>query len=100
MEMAIVIVTGAFTLITAVVAGIIEKRTRRDDEKWIQNTREHEALVSRLEDIGSSLGRSIDRVEINLSTAIDVLGRRVEQVDEIMVSHIEDHARGVFSGKN
>ena len=90
-------IVGALSLI---VVAVIERRTRKDEDKWIQNSREHEALVARVEDIGNNLGRSIDRVENNLVASIDVLGRKVERVDEVLVSHIEDHARGVFSGTN
>jgi len=88
-------IVGAVSLI---VVAIIERRTRKDEDKWAQNTREHEALVVRVEDIGSNLGRSIDRVENNLATSIEVLTRKVEHTDDVLVSHIEDHARGVFGG--
>lgn len=84
-------VIGALSL---VVVAVIERRTRRDDAKWEANTREHEALVARMEEVGSGLGRSLDRVESNLSSSIEVLTRKVERVDDTLVAHLEDHARG------
>lgn len=86
-------VIGAISLI---VVAIIERRTRREDNRWEQNKEEHEALVGRMEDIGSSLGRSLDRVESNLTDHIDSLSRKVERLDGTVVSHLEDHARGEF----
>ena len=86
-------------LLTAVIGGlsliavaIVERRTRREDERWDLNTREHETLVSRMEDIGSSLGRSLDRVEINLSVHIARLENKVEKHDDVLFSHLASHA--------
>ena len=78
--------------ITAIVVAVIERRTRRDEEKWEQNTKEHEALVSRMESIGSNLGRSLDRVEDNLTHHIIRLENKVERHDQVLFDHLAHHA--------
>lgn len=77
---------------TAIVVAIIERRTRKDEEKWEQNTRDHDALVQRMESIGSNLGRSLDRVEDNLAHHIIRLENKVERHDEVLFNHLADHA--------
>jgi len=88
MEIIVAVVSG----ITALVVAVIERRTRREDERWELNTREHEALVSRMETIGSSLGRSLDRVEDNLAHHIIRLENKVERHDQVLFDHLASHA--------
>jgi len=80
---------GALSLIAVAV---IERRTRNSDEKWELNANEHEALVNRMEDIGSNLGRSLDRVESNLAHHIIRLENKVEQHDQVLFDHLSSHA--------
>jgi len=80
---------GALSLIAVAV---IERRTRNSDEKWELNAKEHEALVNRMEDIGSNLGRSLDRVENNLAHHIIRLENKVEQHDQVLFDHLSSHA--------
>ena len=71
---------GAASLITVAV---VEKRSRSGERRWDQNDKEHEMLINKIEDIGSNLGRSLDRVE-----AISV--RTELKLDQ----HINDHVTG------
>ena len=85
-------VVAFVSAITAVVVAVIEKRTRRDEEKWEQNTKDHQALVDRMESIGTNLGRSLDRVEGNLGEHIMRLENKIEQHDEVLFGHLSSHA--------
>ncbi len=95
MEIIVAVVTG----LTALAVAVIEKRTRKDEEKWQQNTTEHNALVSRIENMGSSLGRSLDRVEGNLGEHIVRLENKIEQHDEVLFGHLASHAEAVFAAE-
>ena len=86
------IAVAAVTALTAIAVAVIEKRTRRDEEKWQQNTDEHNALVGRMDMIGSNLGRSLDRVESNLSEHLSRLENKVERHDEVLFDHLSSHA--------
>lgn len=83
---------GAISALTAIVVAVIERRTRSEDERWALNTKEHETLVARMEDIGSNLGRSIDRVEDNLAHHIIRLENKVERHDQVLFDHLASHA--------
>jgi len=85
-------VVAAITGITALAVAIIERRTRKNDEKWEQNAADHRALVNRMDLIGQNLGRSIDRVEGNLGEHIVRLGNKLEQHDEVLFGHLSSHA--------
>lgn len=85
-------VVAAVSALTAVVVAVIERRTRKDEEKWEQNTRDHDALVERIESIGSNLGRSLDRVEDNIAHHIIRLENKVERHDEVLFDHLAHHA--------
>lgn len=88
MEIIVAVVSG----ITALVVAVIERRTRKEDERWELNTKEHEALVGRMDMIGSNLGRSLDRVEDNLTHHITRLEKKVDKHDEVLFNHLADHA--------
>lgn len=92
MEIAVAVITA----LTALAVAVIEKRTRNSDEKWEQNAKEHGALVDRMESIGTSLGRSLDRVEGNLGEHIIRLENKIEQHDEVLFSHLASHAEAAF----
>lgn len=95
MELVVAVVSG----LTAFAVAVIERRTRRDEEKWEQNSREHDALVTRMEDIGKSLGRSLDRVEDNLAMHIIRLENKVEQHDDVLYGHLSHHAETEINRK-
>lgn len=85
---------GAFSL---VIVAIIERRSRTDDSKWETNTKEHQALVSRMEDMGSNLGRSIDRVETNMRTHLERIENKIETHDTVLFEHLSSHAEAQFN---
>lgn len=65
-------------LLGAVVVALIEK-TRRE------NARDHGVVANKLDMMGKSLGRSIDRVE-----------ESVHRAEAKLDNHINDHAKGSF----
>ena len=81
------IVSGVIGALSLIVVAVLERRSRRDDAKWETNHEEHEALVARIETMGSGLGRSLDRVE-------QVAIRTEEKLDQ----HINDHVTGKLVG--
>ena len=86
------IVTAIIGALSLIAVAIVEKRTRRDDQKWEQNTADHNTLAKRVEDIGSNLGRSLDRVESNLGQHISRIENKIEQHDEVLFGHLTSHA--------
>lgn len=93
MEVLVAIISG----ITAFAVAVIEKRTRRSDEKWKQNADDHKALVDRMDSIGANLGRSLDRVEGNLGEHIIRLENKIEQHDDVLFGHLASHAEVAFN---
>lgn len=86
------IATAFIGALSLIAVAVVERRTRKDDEKWDQNSRDHEALVQRMESIGSNLGRSLDRVEDNLAHHIIRLENKVERHEDVLFGHLADHA--------
>lgn len=86
------IVTAFIGGISLIAVAIVERRTRKDEEKWEQNSKDHQSLVERMENIGNGLGRSLDRVEDNLAHHIIRLENKVERHDEVLFGHLADHA--------
>lgn len=84
---------------TALAVAIIEKRTRKDNDKWEQNSSDHKALVDRMESIGHNLGRSLDRVEDNLGQHISRLENKIEQHDEVLFGHLASHAEAALAAQ-
>jgi len=72
-------------LVGAVIVALIEKGRRTDVKRWDENKADHNFVVDKIENLGKSLGVSIDRVE-----------RGVERTEEKVDQHIADHARGEF----
>ena len=72
-------------LVGAVIVALIEKGRRVDVKRWEENKADHNFVVDKIENLGKSLGISIDRVE-----------RGVERTEEKVDRHIADHARGEF----
>jgi len=72
------IIVASLGVISAILVALVEK-TRRE------NKRDHGVVAAKLDMLGKSLGRSIDRVEENTI-------RTEVKLDE----HIADHARGAY----
>jgi hypothetical protein len=72
------IVVASLGVVSAVLVALVEK-TRRENKK------DHGVVSAKLDMLGKSLGRSIDRVEENTI-------RTEAKLDE----HIADHARGAY----
>ena len=70
------ITVALITVVGAVLAALVEKGRR-------ENKTDHGVVSEKLDIIGKSLGRSIDRVE-------DTVVRNEVKLDQ----HIADHARG------
>jgi ribonuclease PH len=70
-------------LISAVSVALIEKGRRTDVRRWEENKADHNFVVDKIENLGKSLGISIDRVE-----------KGVERTEKKVDEHIRDHAKG------
>lgn len=80
MEGVLIAVIG---LISAVSVALIEKGRRTDAKRWEENKQDHNFVVDKIENLGKSLGISIDRVE-----------KGVERTEKKVDEHIRDHAKG------
>jgi hypothetical protein len=80
------IIVALIGAMSAACVALIERERRQNKSRWEDNKQDHNFVVSKIEDLGKSLGRSIDRVE---STAL----RTETKLDQ----HINDHATGNFS---
>lgn len=76
----IVAVIGAVSLI---VVAYLERGRRESRKQWAKNREDHNHVVGKIDTLGKSLGKSIDRVE---EAAI----RTEEKLDQ----HINDHVTG------
>jgi hypothetical protein len=76
----IVALIGAIGL---VAVAYLERGRRDNNRRWTQNREDHIHVVDKIDTLGKSLGRSIDRVE---EAAI----RTEEKLDQ----HINDHVTG------
>jgi len=77
------IAVAAIGSLGLVLVAMIETSRRASNKRWEDNKADHNFVVAKIEDLGSSLGRSIDRVE---STAL----RTEAKLDQ----HINDHVTG------
>lgn len=74
---------------TGLIAVAYLERSRRDNKRnWESNKADHNFVVDKIEDLGKSLGISIDRVE---ASAI----RTEEKLDQ----HINDHVTGKLASR-
>lgn len=71
---------GAVSLI---VVALIESGRRTSKARWEENKADHNFVVDKIENLGKSLGISIDRVE-----------KGVERTEAKVDQHIRDHAKG------
>lgn len=67
----------------AVLVALIESSRRTSNARWEENKADHNFVVDKIENLGKSLGISIDRVE-----------KGVERTEHKVDQHINDHARG------
>ena len=82
----VAIITASSVIAVAYLQFVYKAGRKRGEEartEWARNKEDHAYVVSRISDLGRSLGISIDRVE---ATAI----RTEEKLDQ----HINDHATG------
>lgn len=71
---------GAVSLIAV---ALIESGRRTSKTRWEENKADHNFVVDKIENLGKSLGISIDRVE-----------KGVERTEAKVDQHIRDHAKG------
>lgn len=71
---------GAVSLIAV---ALIESGRRTSKARWEENKNDHNFVVDKIENLGKSLGISIDRVE-----------KGVERTEAKVDQHIRDHAKG------
>jgi hypothetical protein len=76
----IVAIVGVIGLITV---ALIEKDRRSSKAMWEENKTDHNYVVEKIETLGKSLGRSIDKTN-----------KSVERVEDKLDTHIRDHAVG------
>jgi hypothetical protein len=77
------IIVSVVGVIGLIAVALIEKDRRLSKTMWEENKADHNHVVEKIELIGKSLGRSIDRTSKSL-----------ERVEEKLDTHIRDHAVG------
>ena len=80
MEAVLVAIVG---VIGAIAVALIESGRRTSKARWEENKADHNFVVDKIENLGKSLGISIDRVE-----------KGVERTEAKVDQHIRDHAKG------
>jgi hypothetical protein len=70
-------------VIGAIAVALIESGRRTSKARWEENKADHNFVVDKIENLGKSLGISIDRVE-----------KGVERTEQKIDQHIRDHAKG------
>jgi hypothetical protein len=70
-------------VIGAIAVALIESGRRTSKARWEENKADHNFVVDKIENLGKSLGISIDRVE-----------KGVERTEAKVDQHIRDHAKG------
>ncbi len=80
MEAVLVAIVG---VIGAIAVALIESGRRTSKARWEENKADHNFVVDKIENLGKSLGISIDRVE-----------KGVERTEQKIDQHIRDHAKG------
>lgn len=69
--------------VSLVAVALIESGRRTNKTRWEENKNDHNFVVDKIENLGKSLGISIDRVE-----------KGVERTEAKVDQHIRDHAKG------
>jgi hypothetical protein len=76
----IIAIVGVIGLVTV---ALIEKDRRSSKTMWEENKLDHNYVVEKIETLGKSLGRSIDKTNKSL-----------DRVEDKLDTHIRDHAVG------
>lgn len=77
------IVVSLIGAISLIAVALIETGRRTSKKRWEENKQDHNFVVDKIENLGKSLGLSIDRVE-------DTALRTEVKLDQ----HINDHVTG------
>jgi hypothetical protein len=70
-------------IIGLIAVALIEKDRRSSKTMWEENKLDHNYVVEKIDTLGKSLGRSIDKTNKSL-----------ERVEDKLDTHIRDHAIG------
>jgi hypothetical protein len=77
------IIVSLVGVIGLIAVTLIEKDRRTSKAMWEENKTDHNQVMEKIEIIGKSLGRSIDRTN-----------NSVERIEDKLDTHIRDHAIG------
>lgn len=77
------IIVALVGVIGLIAVALIEKDRRSSKLMWEENKNDHNYVVEKIETMGKSLGRSIDKTNKSL-----------ERVEDKLDTHIRDHAVG------
>lgn len=77
------IIVALVGVIGLVAVTLIEKDRRSSKTRWAENHEEHNLVVEKIETLGKSLGRSIDKTNKSL-----------DRVEGKLDTHIRDHEVG------
>ena len=65
--------------------------------QWETNKQDHDFVVSLIDNMGKSLGHSIDRVETNMQSHFDRIENKIETHDTVLFEHLATHAEVKFN---
>ena len=77
------IIVSVVGVIGLIAVTLIEKERRTSKAMWEENKTDHNQVMEKIDIIGKSLGRSIDRTN-----------KSVERIEDKLDTHIRDHAIG------
>jgi hypothetical protein len=77
------IIVAIVGVIGLIAVALIEKDRRSSKAMWEENKTDHNYVVEKIETLGKSLGRSIDKTN-----------NSIERVEDKLDNHIRDHAVG------
>ena len=77
------IIVASVGVIGLIAVALIEKDRRSSKLMWEENKTDHNYVVEKIETLGKSLGRSIDKTN-----------NSIERVEDKLDNHIRDHAVG------
>jgi hypothetical protein len=77
------IIVALVGVIGLIAVALIEKDRRSSKLMWEENKADHNYVVEKIETLGKSLGRSIDKTNKSL-----------DRVEDKLDTHIRDHAIG------
>ena len=77
------IIVSVVGVIGLIAVALIQRESRAAKAMWEENKTDHNYVVEKIEVLGKSLGRSIDRTN-----------KSVERIEDKLDTHIRDHAIG------